>query len=86
MVPNPLTPNMAIRYVIPHRSDVTLTIYDVSGHRVRSLLAGVTQSLGTHRVRWDGRSDVGTTVGPGVYFIRLDAGIGVQTAKLSLRR
>ena len=62
---------------------VTLTIYDVSGRRVRELV-DERRERGAYRVVWDGRNDAGSPVATGVYFYRLVAGTFVETKKMTL--
>jgi hypothetical protein len=81
--PNPFNPTTTIRFVLPVREDVTLTIHDASGHLVRTLLNEV-QSYGTHEVTWDGRDENGATMGSGVYFYRLRAGKLTESKKMVL--
>jgi hypothetical protein len=71
--PNPFNGSTTIDYYLARRSSVTLTVYDVSGTRVRRLVAAV-KSAGLHTVGWDGKNDRGLYVGSGVYFFRLDVG------------
>jgi len=49
---------------------VELSIYDVSGRRIRSLVSGAT-SAGTFRIDWDARNDGGQGVANGIYFAKL---------------
>lgn len=52
---------------------MALTIYDLLGRRVRTLVAD-TQPAGFHHVEWDHRNEQGDSVQPGVYIYRLVAG------------
>ena len=81
--PNPFNPATTIHFVLPTRERATLTVYDTSGHKVRTLLDEV-GALGGHDVAWDGRNDAGTAVGSGVYFYRLTAGKQTETKKMTL--
>ncbi len=91
--PNPFNPITAIAFYLPHVSRITLHVYDIAGHRVRTLVSG-SMSPGRHRVIWDGTDDSGRTVASGVYLYRLkvdnsSAGSGrgfVQTRKMVLIR
>jgi len=74
--PNPFNPSTKIEYWIPDGAaavggaPVNLTIYDVRGARVRTLVDS-RQPSGRYRIEWDGRNSDGTAVGSGVYFYRL---------------
>ncbi|MCD4689877.1 right-handed parallel beta-helix repeat-containing protein [bacterium] len=74
--PNPFNPSTAIRYAIKQPGPVALTIYDLSGRVVRSLVSEE-QGAGTYTVVWQGRDDQGRQLGSGVYFYKLD-GPGVS--------
>jgi hypothetical protein len=71
--PNPFNPATRIPFVIDVSQPVTLAVYDVAGHRVRTLV-DQTISAGHHFADWDGRDGNGRTVTSGVYFVRLEAG------------
>ena len=84
--PNPFNPETWIPYHLAHAADVTLTIYDTTGVTVRQLHLGH-QPAGyytdkTQAVYWDGRNNLGETVGSGVYFYHLQAGGFSATRKL----
>lgn len=64
--PTPATGDAEIRFALPRAGRVTLAIYDVSGRRVRTLLAGA-QTAGAHAMRIGG-----APAAPGLYAIRLD--------------
>ncbi len=65
--PNPFNPDTYIRFDLHEPSHVKIEIYNVLGHRVRTLLDG-RQSSGSRKVRWDGRNDGGRVVAAGMYF------------------
>jgi len=81
--PNPFNPNTVIRFDLPDRSETRLTIYNVMGQRVKTL---VEQELvaGSHTVEWDGSDYNARSVATGVYFYRLTAGPYDQTKKMLL--
>ncbi len=68
--PNPFNPETAIRFALPARADVVLTVYDLTGRRIRRLLAEK-RTAGWHTVLWDARDDRGRTVGSGIYLYTL---------------
>jgi len=81
-VPNP-GPATMLRFELPARGLVDLSIYDMQGRRVRTLWHG-TREAGRHELRWDGRGSDGAASPTGVYFCRLTAGGVVQSRKLVL--
>ena len=81
--PNPFNPTTTIRFVLPVSEQVTLAVYDTSGHLVRTLVDEV-EGYGAHEVTWDGRDDEGVAMGSGVYFYRLQAGKHMESRKMVL--
>ena len=78
--PNPFNPSTAIRYGLPVRSHVTLTVFNTLGQSVATLQNGE-QDAGYHEVRFDARN-----LSSGVYFYRLQSGSYAETKKLFLVR
>ena len=76
--PNPFNPVTTIRFNVPKKSEVTLTVYDAAGKKVRTLVNRFLNA-GQHAVRFDG-SDLAS----GVYFYRLSANNFSQTNKMLL--
>lgn len=83
--PNPFNPETMIRYQIPNRTEVQLTIYDLLGQEIR-VLANKAHEAGVHQVRWDGTNALGEVVPSGVYLYRMHAGNFSQTKKMTLLR
>ncbi len=85
-VPNPFNPSTIIRYDVPSSGGmVTITIYDVSGRVVRTIVKGQ-ETPGQKKIAWDGRDDRGANVSSGVYFCRMTLGSFTQTRKMILTR
>ena len=82
-VPNPFNPLTTIRYDLPANARVRLSIIDVAGKRVRTLV-DEQQTAGSRSTIWNGRDDAGRAVASGVYFYVLDAGKDRLTRKLVL--
>ena len=76
--PNPFTPVTIIQYKLPDRSDVEVTIYDLLGNEVTTLVSE-TQEAGFKSVQWDA-----TNVANGMYFYQIRAWKYVQTRKMVL--
>ena len=71
--PNPFNPATTIQYALPTATDVNLTVYNVVGQVVRTLVAEH-QSAGRYMVEWDATDDSGHSLSAGMYFYRLQAG------------
>jgi len=71
----PYKREVAIRFDLPYESPVTLSIYDKSFSRIAVLLQG-TLKPDSYRVRWQGITDVNTSVVPGVYIVELSTPTG----------
>ena len=71
--PNPFNPTTTIKYALPQAADVELTVYNVVGQPVRTLVAEY-QSAGRYAVEWDATNDSGHSLSSGMYFYRLEAG------------
>jgi hypothetical protein len=69
--PNPFAAETAIAFRLQRSESVRLTIHDVGGRLLRTLLAE-TLPLGSHLARWNGRDDSGRRVPAGSYFARLE--------------
>ena len=83
--PNPFNPTTSISFALPSASLVDLSVYDVSGRLVTTLVSGRLDA-GPHRATWNGRSSTGAAVGSGVYFVRLEAAGSVATRKMVLAK
>ena len=83
--PNPFNPFTTITFVVPVSTHVTLSIYDVEGKLVVTLVDGVL-SDGPKSIHWDGRDSYGKLARSGVYFYRLTAGDKLLSKKMILIR
>jgi hypothetical protein len=81
--PNPFNPSTTIEYSLPVRSKVTLSVFNILGQQVTTLV-DEEQPAGTHAVPWDGTSDSGNGVASGVYLYRIKAGGFSDTRKMIL--
>ena len=82
--PNPFRSETRLHFTTATNGGVRLTVYDVLGRRVRTLV-DAQRSAGDHASSWDGKSDGGIRVAAGIYFVRLETGGGVTARKVYLR-
>jgi len=83
--PNPFNPWTALRYDLPEAGRVRLSLYNVSGQLIRTLVDGE-RPAGSYSVVWDGTDDAGRNVASGVYLCRMIAGEFGAVRKLVLVR
>jgi len=83
--PNPFNSSTKIRFYIPVNTRVNLDVYNILGQKIVSLISGELNN-GLHSVQWNGVDNRGHEVASGIYFCRLDAGVGVRTTKMLLLR
>ncbi len=83
--PNPFNPGTTIRYSIPRDTHVRLTVHNILGQPIATLL-DETRAAGTHNVIWNGKTDSGADAAAGVYFYRLEAGSMSALRKMVLVR
>ncbi|MDX9856541.1 MAG: FlgD immunoglobulin-like domain containing protein [candidate division Zixibacteria bacterium] len=83
--PNPFNPSTVIRYTLPVQSDARLTVYNVLGQEVATLVDR-NQPAGTHSVIWNGCDSRGMPVASGVYYYRLSTEAFSDARKMVLIR
>ena len=81
--PNPFNPMTTLRYGLVDRANVTLTIYDIIGKRVRTFDRGE-EASGIKSLVWNGTDDHGKPLSAGIYLIQLQTGNFTQTRKMIL--
>jgi hypothetical protein len=82
--PNPFRGQTTLRFDLPEAANVSLSIYDVMGRQVATLVDG-SMAAGRHEVAWQGRGRNGS-LASGVYFARLKAGTHTATRRLTIVR
>jgi photosystem II stability/assembly factor-like uncharacterized protein len=83
--PNPFNPRTSIAFSVPVASHARLSIHDLRGRRVRTLL-DTEVAAGPHTVTWDGRDDGGRGLPSAVYLCRLETGGRVEAIRMVLAR
>ena len=61
-----------------------MTIYDLTGQQVRTLVSGEAMAAGAYQRQWNGRNSEGSQVASGVYFFVLKAGTFTSNRKMIL--
>ena len=79
--PNPFNPSTTIGFSVPESAHVTLSIYDMTGRLVTTLVDG-TVDMGVHMVEWNGEDSSGSMVSAGVYIYALESADMVVTNKM----
>jgi subtilisin family serine protease len=82
--PNPFNPSTTIQYDLPKSAYVTLSIYNILGELVTTLIDG-TRSAGTYSVQWNCQTRYGTA-SSGIYFAVIRAGDFRKTVKMILMK
>lgn len=80
--PNPFNPSTLISFQIPRACSVKLTVYDMLGREVETLVDGFKQA-GNYLIEWNAKDK---PVSSGVYFYNLRAGSFAETKKMMLIR
>jgi len=76
--PNPFNPSTTIRYSLPRDGQATITVYNIRGQRVATLV-NERQAAGEHELTWDASGQAS-----GVYLVRLKCDNGTRVHKLLL--
>ena len=76
--PNPFNPVTSIKYDIPQRSNVKISIFDISGKEIATLSNGI-KDAGTYEIQWNAEGFTS-----GVYFYKLEADGFSEVRKMML--
>jgi len=82
--PNPFNPNTKIQFAIPNEGKVALSIYDITGQEIKTLIDHDLLHTGTYSVDWNGTDNYGNKVTSGIYFARMSVGQMQKTIKMNL--
>ena len=83
--PNPFNPATAFQYNLAESGIIELTITDIIGRKVTTLISGYQRS-GNHNVLWTGKDSNGNQVPSGIYFYNLKSGSNIITKKMTLSK
>lgn len=81
--PNPFNPETQIAYQISSGNYVTLSIYDLLGRKINTLVSKE-QSAGSYTVSWNGTDELGNNVPTGIYLYTLSTGNFTASKKMIL--
>jgi len=81
--PNPFNPVTTLHYDLPENSFVNITIYDMLGRQIRTLV-NQRQEAGFKTAQWNATNNSGKPMSAGVYLYQIQAGEFVQTKKMVL--
>jgi hypothetical protein len=81
--PNPFNPTTTINYQLAGSGEVELTIYNLLGQQIRTLV-NAKQPAGFYKIEWNGRDDAGREVASGVYVYQLKTEGIIQNLKMIL--
>ena len=81
--PNPFNPSTTLRFDLPEASNITLTIYNMLGQKIRTYDMQ-SAAAGYHTLKWNATNDYGDPVGAGVYLYQLQTKDFVKTRKMVL--
>jgi hypothetical protein len=70
--PDPFNPETMIEYNIPKQGKVNITVFNVLGQKIRTLVDSE-HAPGMYRTIWDGKDWFGKPANSGIYFYRLDS-------------
>ncbi|MCB9057628.1 MAG: T9SS type A sorting domain-containing protein [Calditrichae bacterium] len=81
--PNPFNPTTNIEFYLPIKKNITLTIYNAMGQKVKTLVNGL-MGKGNHTVQWDATNESGVKVATGMYIYELRFGNFKQSKRMML--
>ena len=81
--PNPFNPQVTVEYEIQSSDKVSIFVMNLKGQRIKTIKQ-IFKSKGRHSVSWNGNNDYGVKVSSGLYFLSINAGNSIKTAKILL--
>ena len=81
--PNPFNPSVTIEFSLYESNYIQVTIYNVNGTEINTILNNQYLYEGTHRIDWDGKNENGYIVPSGTYIINLSSSNKIYTKKVT---
>lgn len=85
-MPNPFNPVTIFKFGVKESARVSLHIYDVNGRLIKTYYNNTNVNAGEYTEIWEGKSDNGTSVVSGIYFLRYQVDDFSKTSKMILLR
>ena len=82
--PNPINPSGILTFTTAAPGNVTVRLFDLQGHVVRTVAKGMPVQAGAHELRLDGRGDGGDALASGVYFYRIETAEGALAGRVAI--
>ena len=83
--PNPFNPETCIEYILTEAGEVNLSIYDIKGRLINTLVNGY-EAAGEHSIVWVGDDFRGSSAVSGVYFYKINNGKFTTSKKMILMK
>ncbi len=83
--PNPFNPTTTIAFNLPENDKVELSIYNIKGQKINTLVNDIMQS-GNHTIVWNGEDSNGKLVGSGFYFYQIKTGNVTECKRMLLMK
>jgi len=83
--PNPFNPATNIAFSLNKNAHVSLTVYNLLGQKVKTLL-DKEKIAGNHHASWDGTDEAGKLMASGIYYYRLETDSQKATRKMLLMK
>lgn len=84
--PNPFTDMATINFSVTGTNPVSISIYNVYGRLIKTIVDSESFTNGDHSVQWSGVDSNGTTVAPGVYFCRMNTSGSILSNRMVMIR
>jgi hypothetical protein len=82
--PNPFNPTTTIEFFLPIQKEISLTVYNSMGQKIKTLVNNEVLGSGEHSREWDATNDAGTKVASGIYIYELKYGNFKQHKRMTL--
>mgnify|MGYP001157368313 FL=1 len=81
--PNPFNPVITIPFTIERLRNISILIFDIGGHLVKTLTQNETISPGNYQRVWNGTNNLGQTISSGTYFIQISSNHNIFHQKIT---